>query len=219
MRTYIVQAGDSPANIASKPEMAGCPKCASRDLVPANPHKETVIHPNGFVTFKSLRVGEKLNLPDKWFEPGFDLLPPAYFGSLPYADGVTPSPFGELAPVVLRDFKALDVAADKVRALLSADNEAFARHADHAATAIHDAIQPALASSIASAVQYAQAAESSLKRVIQRAQMLRMSLEMHATEFPAKARADVQNALADALSHAQHAIRDLYATLQPPRPK
>jgi hypothetical protein len=43
-----------------------------------------------------------------------ELLPPAYYGSLPYADGVTPSPFGELAPIVLRDFFALDEADERL---------------------------------------------------------------------------------------------------------
>jgi hypothetical protein len=90
MKTYVVQPGDSPASIAAKPEMAGCPKCA-RDLVLiANPHKETVTFPNGFVTFKELHVGEVLNLPDKWFNGELDQMPPSYFAALPYADGVTP---------------------------------------------------------------------------------------------------------------------------------
>jgi hypothetical protein len=54
-----------------------------------NAHKETVTYPNGFTTFKTLRVGEKINLPDKWWSKEFDSLPPSYFAALPYADGVT----------------------------------------------------------------------------------------------------------------------------------
>jgi len=69
--------------------MAGCPKC-SRDLVLANPHKETVAHPNGFLTFKEMRAGEVLNLPDKWFDGTLDQMPVSYFASLPHADGITP---------------------------------------------------------------------------------------------------------------------------------
>ena len=88
MRTYVVQPGDSPAKIASRDDMAGCPKCAV-DLVRANPHKKSVRHANGFVTFKTLRVGEVLNLPEKWFNGEHDALPPEYFKALPYADGVT----------------------------------------------------------------------------------------------------------------------------------
>jgi hypothetical protein len=86
MRLHEVQPGDSPASIAIA--HVGCPKCAV-DLVRANPHKETVTHPNGFVTFKELHVGEQLNLPDKWWTKEFDELPPAYFAALPHPDGVT----------------------------------------------------------------------------------------------------------------------------------
>ena len=89
MREYVVQPGDSPASIAAQDAHAGCPKC-SRDLIAANPHKATVTYPNGYVTFKELREGEKLNLPDKWWSKEFDELPPAYFASLPHPDGVTP---------------------------------------------------------------------------------------------------------------------------------
>jgi hypothetical protein len=88
VRTYVVQPGDSPASIAA--QFAGCPKCA-RDLMGAvNGHKETVVYPNGFVTFRELRAGETLNLPDKWWSKEFDQMPPEYFATLPYADGVTP---------------------------------------------------------------------------------------------------------------------------------
>jgi len=154
VRTYVVQPGDSPGSIAAS--FAGCPKC-SRDLIGANTSKPTVTHPNGFVTFKELRAGEKLALPDKWFDPAFDLLPPAYFASLPYADGVTPSPFGELAAVILRDFRALEVAADKVH------------NANDAVAAIVAAVQPALDSSNAAAKKYARAAVQWTKVSDQRA--------------------------------------------------
>ena len=82
MRQYVVQPGDSPAGIASRPDMAGCPKCAV-DLIAANPSKATVKYPNGFVTFKELRVGEILNLPDKWFNGALDQMPQSYFENLP----------------------------------------------------------------------------------------------------------------------------------------
>lgn len=89
MREYVVQPGDSPAKIAIS--FAQCPKCA-RDLVlsPGNSHKDRVTHPNGFVTFKELRAGERLELPEKWFDGSMDELPNSYFQALPYADGVTP---------------------------------------------------------------------------------------------------------------------------------
>lgn len=85
MRQYVVQAGDSPASISAK--LGGCPKCA-RDLVAANGHKQSAVHPNGFISFKDLRVGETLNLPEIW-EGENDKRPVEYFKSLPYADGVT----------------------------------------------------------------------------------------------------------------------------------
>jgi hypothetical protein len=69
--------------------MAGCPKCAI-DLIRANSHKRTRTLPNGYVTFEELRAGEKLMLPDKWFNGELDAMPPEYFAALPYADGVTP---------------------------------------------------------------------------------------------------------------------------------
>lgn len=84
VRPYRVQPGDSPARIAAV--FAGCPKC-SADLIAANPQKPAVRYPNGFVTFQSLRVGERLNLPDKWFNGALDRLPPSYFAGLPSMDG------------------------------------------------------------------------------------------------------------------------------------
>lgn len=88
MRTYVVQRGDSPASIAAKDEHAGCPKCATA-LVTANPGKASVELPNGYKTFKELRVGETIFLPDEWFDGRHDARPPSYFKALPSADGVT----------------------------------------------------------------------------------------------------------------------------------
>jgi hypothetical protein len=68
--------------------MAGCPRCAI-DLVDANPHKPAQHLANGYRTFKELRVGEILNLPDKWFDGRHDALPPSYFKALASPDGVT----------------------------------------------------------------------------------------------------------------------------------
>jgi len=57
-------------------------------LVAVNGHKQSVTHPNGFITFKDLRVGETLNLPEIW-EGENDKRPAEYFKALPHADGVT----------------------------------------------------------------------------------------------------------------------------------
>jgi len=95
MRVYNVQPGDSPASIAIS--YAGCPKC-SIDLVSVNPHKPTVRYPNGYVTFKDLRAGERLWLPDKWFSGALDDLPSEYFASLPSADGFLADPRPNLPP-------------------------------------------------------------------------------------------------------------------------
>jgi hypothetical protein len=208
MRTYTVKAGDSPAGIASRDDMAGCPKC-TRDLVYANPGKPIVTYPNGFVSFRDLRVDEVLALPEKWFDPAFELLPPAYFGSLPYADGVTPSPFGALAPVILRDFRALDVAADKLRAIVEMGDQAFAKSIPDVAEAIDSAVQPALGRS-----QYAQAASNAIGLAIPASKML---TAFAASGLPtAQARAEVLQALRVALNNAQRAIGEVYATIQPP---
>ena len=207
MRTYKVKAGDSPASIASQDDLAGCPKC-SADLIRANPQKESVTYPNGFVSFKELRVGEDLNIPDKWFEPGFDLLPPAYFGSLPYADGITPRPFGADAPIILRHFRALDVAADKIRALAAADDQAFARTIGEVAEALDAAVEPALGRS-----PYAQAAREAVRMAIPAGKML---TAFAATGMStAQSRESILQAFRSALSNAQYAMKDLYATTVP----
>jgi hypothetical protein len=97
---------------------AGCPKC-SRDLIAANPHKPTVTHPNGYVTFRDLHAGEKLIIPDKWASKEFDALPPSYFAALPHPDGVTRVGIG--APPYS---DALVAAANRANAALEADNNA-----------------------------------------------------------------------------------------------
>ena len=105
MRTYVVRAGDSPASIAAQDHHAACPKC-SVDLIRANPEKKTVRYPNGFVTFKDLRVGEVLRLPEKWFNGELDQMPNSYFAALPYADGVTPGVGQAPGPDVIGSAKA-----------------------------------------------------------------------------------------------------------------
>jgi hypothetical protein len=135
MKNYTVKQGDSPARIAI--EYAGCPRCA-RDLIAANKHKPTVRHPNGYETFQDLRAGEKLNLPDKWFNGELDLRPRAYFAALPHHDGVTA---GVGAPNVLNDYAALDAAAAKVGALAALGDQAFAAAVNGAADAVDTTVR------------------------------------------------------------------------------
>ncbi len=65
MRQLVVRPGASALRIAL--HYTGCPKCV-RSLVIANPQKARFTYPNGFITFRELRVGEVLNLPDSWFD-------------------------------------------------------------------------------------------------------------------------------------------------------
>jgi hypothetical protein len=208
VRQYIVQAGDSPASIAANNDPPSCPKCAI-DLVRANPHKATVTYPNGFTTFKELRLGETIRLPNKWFEPRFELLPPAYFGSLPYSDGVTPSPFGHLAFDILSNFRALDQAADRLGALKEMDDNAFVKNVGDVAQLISVAAQPALGVS-----RFADAAQQDVQSAIPHS---RMFSTFHAAGLPsARSRADVERTLVSALYNAQLALQEMYSTIQPP---
>ena len=217
MRTYVVQEGDTPAGIASRDEMAGCPKCAV-DLVAANPNKPTVTYPNGFKTFRELRVGETLNLPDKWFDGTLDSRPTAYFAALAYADGVTPSTLGDYASGVLGNFSALDAATSQVAAMAAMTDQAFSNAVGNAGTAINNSITEAYGSSNAQAAQAAQAAQSGTQWAWKRNQDLANALTMSGgvpTTNVTKARLDIQNALTTALGNAKQA---LYALYQPSTP-
>jgi hypothetical protein len=103
-------------------------------LIAANPHKETVVFPNGFVTFKELRVGETLHLPDKWWSKEFDELPPSYFAALPHPDGVTPPK--SIAGALGDDMVGSPVvaAAQAAAAAIAADPNYCASVAQHSST-------------------------------------------------------------------------------------
>jgi hypothetical protein len=211
MRVYVVRPGDSPAKIASMDEHASCPKCAI-DLVRANaPPKEVIVHPNGFLTFRELRVGERLRLPEKWFEPRFELLPPAYFASLPYADGVTPSPFGDMAVVILHDFKVLDVAADRLEALSRMDDATFAKSVGPVAEAISTAADPAFDHS--DGLQFALAAQQDIRNAMPHGQAF--STFAAAGLAAPNARISVMEALSSGLTNAYRAIGQKYGKIQP----
>lgn len=193
---------------------AGCPKCA-RDLVLANPHKESVRMPNGFLTFRDLRVGERLWLPDKWFSAEFERLPPAYFKSLPSADGVTPSTLGDAADGVLGDFAALDAAGAKLAALAGMTDAQFSAAAPGVGSAIDAANQEAYGSPNAAAAAHAKDAHDGTQWAWQRNGELATALAGGDANGAKAARLDIQNALTTALGNARLALEAYYA--QPPQ--
>lgn len=174
MRSYVVQPGDSPAKISGK--YAGCSKCA-RDLVRVNAHKPSLKAQNGFTTFKTLHVGETLNLPDKWFSPKFDAVPSRYFSALPHPDGRTPSTLGLAAIGVLNDYSALDSASSKITDLANLPDSSFADVAITAADDLSKSVQEVIAGATATSP----AAVAS-------------ALNAQASAFDAKARATAMNA-------------------------
>ncbi|HEY6358264.1 MAG TPA: hypothetical protein VIX35_08460 [Vicinamibacterales bacterium] len=197
MRTHVVLEGDSPASIAIR--YAGCPKCA-RDLTGStNPHKRTVVFPNGFETFASIAPGEVLNLPDSWFDGTHDARPPAYFKRLPHADGVTPGTLG--------DFPDLDLAVSRVASLAAMDDAAFSGAAGAAAAAIDAAAREAYGSTkSAVAAEKAKTVQDATGWAWRRNRDLAAALAAGDTPTVVKARLDVQNALATALGNARLAI-------------
>lgn len=207
---YVVQPGDTPAKIASRDEMAGCPKCA-RDLVLANRHKESVTLPNGFLTFRELQPGERLWIPDKWSSPEFDRLPPAYFKALPSADGVTPSTLGDAAAGVLGDFAALDAAGAKLAALASMSDAQFNAAVGDVGSSIDAANQEAYGSANAAAAAHAKDAHDGTQWAWQRNGQLMSALAGGDASSVKAARLDVQNALTTALGNARLALEAFYA--------
>ena len=218
MRVYEVQPGDTPAKIASRDDMAGCPKCGGIDLVRANPHKESVVHPNGFTTFRELRAGEKLNLPDKWFSKEFDERPKAYFAALPYPDGVTPSTLGDAAAGVLGDYATYDTAVAKLAQLVPMDNQSFSASVDGAIVPLDQSVKEADASSVPAIAAYGQATHASTNWAHQQNQSLVAALAANDQAAAATARLAVQAALTTALSSAQLALQSVYGGGTTPTP-
>lgn len=209
MKTYVVQPGDTPASIASQPRMAGCPKCAI-DLIRANPHKEAVRHPNGFVTFREMRVGEELKLPSKWFDGSLDTRSDLYFKALPHPDGVTPSSLGLAAASVLGDYAALDDAVASMSALSTMDDRAFAAAVEDAGALIGRAVTEAAGSTNQVAVGAAKDAQAGAYWAIQRAAEMRAELDRGDQGMASAARQETQNVLSAALDSARTALRSFY---------
>lgn len=208
MHLYEVQAGDTPASIAAV--HAGCPKCA-RDLIASNAHKAVVVHPNGFTTFRELRAGEKLRLPDKWFNGELDRRPPAYFAALPYADGVTPSTLGDAAAGVLGTFAALDIATAAVTALPALDDHSFNAAVGPAAAQIDSSVSETFSGSNPSAATLAQQVRTATDWARQRNADLSTALNSGDQAAATAARFDAQTALSTALGAAQITLQMFYA--------
>jgi hypothetical protein len=191
--------------------MAGCPKCGGIDFVRANPHKAAVVHQNGFTTFKELRVGETLNLPEKWFSKEFDELPPAYFKALPHPDGVTPSTLGDAAAGVLGDFAYLDAATTRVSVLDTIDDDwKFIPAADAAADTIDAATFEAVGTTSAASASFARDVRAATGVARQRIGDLSAALDAGDKTAATEARRDVRNALATALGSARLALQSYY---------
>jgi hypothetical protein len=198
MQTYVVRAGDSPALIAAL--HAGCPKCAV-DLVRANPHKPSVTMPNGFSTFRDLRAGEVLNLPDKWFNGQLEGLPPTYFAALPYADGVTRGSIGALG-----DYPELDAATSKVGALAAMNDLDFNAAVGDAGAAIDASVMEAYGSSNAAAAKLARDVQDGTHWAWQRNGDLTTAIQAGDPATISSVRLDIQNALSTALGNARLAL-------------
>lgn len=206
-QTHVVRPGDTPAKIAIA--HAGCPKCA-RDLVAANPHKQAVVYPNGFKTFKEMREGEELKLPQKWFSAAFDRLPPTYFAALPHPDGVTPSKLGVGAAGVLGDYATLDAAVAAVSALAALDDRSFNMAAPGAAVLIDQSI-----SEVTAASAYAQATHIGTNWANARNDDLTKALATNDQSATMVARQATQLALGTALDSAQLALQAFYGGSAP----
>lgn len=211
MHTHVVQAGESPSSIAIN--YVGCPKC-SRDLIEANPHKPAVVHPNGYISFKDLREGEKLKLPGKWFDGSLDSRPTAYFAALPYHDGVTPGKFGVGAPNVLNDYAALDAAGVKVGALAALGDQAFAAAVNGAADAVDVSVREigeGTTTPTVYAAPYARDARTATAKARQyNATVLDAAIAAGDAQEAFQARTEILKNLSSALGSARLALQAFY---------
>ena len=211
MRTYVVREGDSPASIAARDDMAGCPKC-SLELPRVNRGKQTVTHPNGFITFRELRVGEVINLPDAWFHPAREHLPPAYYRILPHPDGVTRGSLGGM----LGDFPELDAAVAAVAQLAALDDTAFTRAVGETGTKVDTSVAEVYGSTQSpDAAAKARAVKDATQWAWQRNRDLAAAVAAGDRAAVTRARLDIQNSLATALGNARLAILAHYPSAAP----
>jgi len=197
--------------------MAGCPKCAI-DIVRANPHKAAKRLPNGFVTFKDLREGEVLNLPEKWFSGELDTRPRAYFAALPHMDGVTPSSLGDAAAGVLADYAALDAANAKVSALAAMGDQGFGDAAENAANVVDASVSEIVGSGSPAvyAIPYAQDVRKSTSKARARLPALSAAIVAGNSNDSFQVRSDVLHDLSDAMSSARLALQAFYGDVPAP---
>jgi hypothetical protein len=179
-------------------------------LVAAHPHKATIRHPNGFRTFKELRVGEKLNLPEKWFNGELDKLPPAYFAALPHHDGVTRSTHGVSG--TLGDLAQYDVAAAAVATLAALGDQPFSNTVNGVAAAIDAAVGEIHGTGAPAvyAMPYAQEVLKATATARQRATALATAITAGDQTAGAQARNDILHDLSGALTSAQLALQAFY---------
>jgi hypothetical protein len=206
MKTHTVQANETPASIAIF--YAGCPKC-SADLIKANPHKESITHPNGYKTFSSLLAGEELNIPEKWSNGELDCRPPVYFAALPYPDGVTPSTLGDAAAGVLADYAAIDAIVAQIGTLPQMNDQEFAMTATLLGNMIDQAVTQA------GSVPQAKDAGAAAEWVRGRALQMAGSIINNDTAAVEAARSDIQNVLLTGLDSARGALQTYYAQVPP----
>ena len=167
-----------------------------------NGHKQAITRSNGFVTFVELRVGETINLPDEWFHPARENLPPTYYKILPHADGVTPGSLGD----ALGDFPELDAAVTAVAQLAAMDDAAFARAVGDAGAKIDASVKEAYGSAAADAATKARLVKDGTHWAWQRNNELSAAIAARDRAAITKVRLDIQNSLATALGNARLAI-------------
>lgn len=212
MRQYVVQPGDSPASIAARDSMAGCPKCGGIDFVRANPHKEAIVHPNGFTTFKNLHVGETLNLPNKWFDGSLDIRPRSYFAALPHPDGVTPSTLGDSAAGVLGDYATLDAANAKVSVLATMSDQPFTAAVNDTADTIDAAVREVSGTGTPAvyAAPFAREVRKSTADARQKNAVLTADIAAGNQDAGFQDRSDILHSLSDAMVSARLALQAFY---------
>jgi len=169
----------------------------------ANPDKSAITRPNGHVTFRDIRVGEILNLPDEWFHPARENLPSTYYKILPHHDGVTRGSLGG----TLGDSPELDPAVAAVSRLAALDDVAFTQAVGDAGTKIDAAVKEAYGSKSPSAATQAQSVQDATYWAWLRNRDLAAAVAAGDRATVTRARLDIQNALSTALGNAHLAIR------------